>query len=195
MRAFLFNYTFIFTKGVEIHYQNVKRCRNTLFSQYNVGMGLKSIRISKGLTQAEAASIAGVSLESYKNHELGRSKIDSPLGRIIFKSISSYEKYSFDQGVLTIDEIKTAVSFVLEEKDVSFAYLFGSYAKGEANERSDVDLLISGSITGLDFFSLGGELERALHKRVDVIRLEDIASNAELIQEILKSGVKIYEKR
>jgi hypothetical protein len=114
---------------------------------------------------------------------------------MIFKSISSYEKYSFDQGVLTIDEIKTAVSSVLEEKDVSFAYLFGSYAKGEANERSDVDLLISGSITGLDFFSLGGELERALHKRVDVIRLEDIASNAELIQEILKSGVRIYEKR
>ena len=40
----MFNYTFIFTKVVEIHYQNVKRCRNTLYSQYNVGMGLKSIR-------------------------------------------------------------------------------------------------------------------------------------------------------
>ena len=90
-------------------------------------MGLKSVRISKGLTQAEAASIAGVSLESYKNHELGRSKIDSPLGRMIFKSISSYEKYSFDQGVLTIDEIKTAVSSVLEgytgqSTDLAFTY-------------------------------------------------------------------------
>lgn len=158
-------------------------------------MELKNIRIGKGLTQSQAAAVAGVSLESYKNHELGRSKIDSPLGKMILEKVSSYERYSFDRGVLTFDEIRDIVGSVLENKAVSFAYLFGSYARGEASERSDVDLLVSGSITGLDFFSLGGELERALHKRVDIIRLEDVSSNAELIKEIMESGVRIYEKR
>ena len=158
-------------------------------------MELKNIRIGKGLTQSQAAAVAGVSLESYKNHELGRSKIESPLGKMILEKVSSYERYSFDHGVLAFDEIRDIVSSVLKNKAVSFAYLFGSYARGEASERSDVDLLVSGSITGLDFFSLGGELERALHKRVDVIRLEDVSSNAELIKEIMESGVRIYEKR
>lgn len=158
-------------------------------------MELKRIRIAKGLTQAEAASIAGVSLESYKNHELGRSKIESPLGRMIFEKISSYERYSFDRGIMKIDEIKTILSSVFNDKNITFAYLFGSYAKGEAVEHSDVDLMIFGPITGLDFFSLGGELERALHKKIDLIRFEDVSSNVKLVEEIMKTGIRIYEKR
>lgn len=158
-------------------------------------MKLKDIRIAKGLTQTEAASIAGVSVESYKNHELGRSKIESPLGKMILEKISSYEKYSFDRGVLKLDEIKVTLSSVLPNKEITFAYLFGSYAKGEAVEHSDVDLMIFGPITGLDFFSLGGELERALHKKIDLIRFEDVSSNVKLIEEIMKTGIRIYEKR
>ena len=157
-------------------------------------MDLKSIRIQKGLTQAQAADVAGVSLESYKNHELGRSKADSPLGKMIFEKIASYERYGFDRGILPLKLIKDAIYQVFSAHSIDFAYLFGSYSKGEATETSDVDLMISGSISGLDFFSLGGELERALHKRVDVIRLEDISSNGELLSEILRSGTKIYEK-
>lgn len=158
-------------------------------------MKLKDIRIAKGLTQTEAASIAGVSVESYKNHELGRSKIESPLGKMILEKISSYEKYSFDRGVLKLDEIKATLFSVLPNKEITFAYLFGPYAKGEAVEHSDVDLMIFGPITGLDFFSLGGELERALHKKIDLIRFEDVSSNVKLIEEIMKTGIRIYEKR
>lgn len=146
------------------------------------------------MTQAEAARIAGVSLDSYKNHELGRSKIDAPLGRMIRERVAAYEKYDFDRGILPLDFIESMIAVVFEDKAVDFAYLFGSYAKGEATEKSDVDLLISGSITGLDFFSLGGELERALHKRVDVIRVEDVLANDELIKEVMATGVRIYDK-
>ena len=158
-------------------------------------MELKEIRVAKGLTQAQAAEIAGVSLESYKNHELGRSKSDSPLGRMILEKIESYERYGFDRGILPLDVIKEALNKVFSDAQIDFAYLFGSYARGEALETSDVDILISGSITGLDFFSLGGQLERALHKRVDVIRLEDISSNAEFLLEILRSGIRVYDKK
>ena len=157
-------------------------------------MNLKEVRKEKGLTQQEAALIAGVSLESYKNHELGRSRIDSPLGKMIIEKIQSYERYGFEKGVLPLGMIKEIISKVFASKAIDFAIVFGSYAKGEANDHSDVDLLISGPITGLDFFSLGGELERALHKRVDIVCLEDISSNGELLSEVLKDGIRIYRK-
>lgn len=158
-------------------------------------MDLKELRKTKRLTQVDAASIAGVSVESYKNHELGRSRGDSPLGRMIFDKLSAYEPYGFEKGILPLDLIKQTLSNVLGSKPVDFAYLFGSYAKGEADAKSDVDIMVSGAITGLEFFSLGGELERALHKKVDIIRLSDVGANQDLIREIMATGIRIYEKK
>jgi len=158
-------------------------------------MDLKELRKTKRLTQVDAASIAGVSVESYKNHELGRSRGDSPLGRMIFDKLSAYEPYGFEKGILPLDLIKQTLSDVLGSKPVDFAYLFGSYAKGEADAKSDVDIMVSGAITGLEFFSLGGELERALHKNVDIIRLSDVVANQDLIREIMATGIRIYEKK
>ncbi len=158
-------------------------------------MDLKELRKTKRLTQVDAASIAGVSVESYKNHELGRSRGDSPLGRMIFDKLSAYEPYGFGKGILPLDLIKQTLSDVLGSKPVDFAYLFGSYAKGEADAKSDVDIMVSGAITGLEFFSLGGELERALHKNVDIIRLSDVGANQDLIREIMATGIRIYKKK
>jgi len=44
--------------------------------------------------------------------------------------------------MLTIEQIKDTVSKLGEKYKIKNAYLFGSYAKGEANENSDVDLII-----------------------------------------------------
>lgn len=158
-------------------------------------MDLRQLRKTKGLSQLEAAQIAGVTIDCYKNHELGRSKSDSALGKLIYEKIMQFEPYGFDRGVLSLDGIKEILNGALRDEDIDFAYLFGSYAKGEADERSDIDLLIFGAITGLDFFSLGGRLERALHKKIDVIRFDDIAdSNREFLKEILATGFRIYSK-
>ena len=47
--------------------------------------------------------------------------------------------------VLTIDEIKKRIRPVCEKYNVKELFLFGSYARGEATEDSDVDFrLISG---------------------------------------------------
>lgn len=158
-------------------------------------MELKELRKAKKLTQSEAATIAGVSLESYKNHELGRSKMDSPLGKMIQERIQSYERYDFDRGILPLEYLREKLDSAFKDKEIDFAYLFGSYAKGTMDERSDVDLLIAGKITGLDYFSLGGELEHCLHKKVDVIRFDDIASDKDFLAEIMATGVRIYEKQ
>ena len=71
-------------------------------------------------------------------------------------------------------------------------YLFGSYAKGYATETSDVDLLIDTTITGLNFFGLIEEFREALHKKVDLLRLDDVKNNKELLLEIMKDGVRLY---
>lgn len=48
--------------------------------------------------------------------------------------------------------------------------LFGSWARGEAREDSDVDVLVEvDSSIGLRFVELGDELEKALGRRVDLV--------------------------
>ena len=66
------------------------------------------------------------------------------------------------------------------------------YAKGTATETSDVDLLVSGDISGLRFYELVERLRQVLHKRVDVLDLKQILNNEALANEILKEGIKIY---
>ena len=75
---------------------------------------------------------------------------------------------------------------------VKYCILFGSYAKGKETPTSDVDLLISANIKGLKFYGLVEELRVALHKKVDVLDMNQLKNNLELTEEILKDGIKIY---
>ena len=70
--------------------------------------------------------------------------------------------------------------------------MFGSYAKNKATPTSDVDLLISAKVKGLKFYGLVEEVRTALHKKVDVLDVNQLNNNMELTQEILKDGIKIY---
>ena len=92
----------------------------------------------------------------------------------------------------TVNSIKDIISPIAKAYGIKRVYLFGSYAKGTANEASDVDLLIDTTITGLSFFGLIEEFREALHKKVDLLRLDDVKENKELLLEIMKDGVKIY---
>ena len=71
---------------------------------------------------------------------------------------------------MTIDEIKERILPILKKYSVSRAGIFGSTARGEATEDSDVDILveINDRISLLDFVGLKLELEEALGKKVDL---------------------------
>ena len=75
---------------------------------------------------------------------------------------------------------------------MSYCYLFGSYAKGKATDQSDVDLLVATSISGMRFYDMVEALREGLKKKVDVLNLEQLNNNPELMDEILKDGIKIY---
>ena len=60
----------------------------------------------------------------------------------------------------------------LRDKPILKAYLFGSYVRGEANEQSDIDLLVELDYTqkiGLKFVQWQLDLEDLLQKKVDLI--------------------------
>jgi predicted nucleotidyltransferase len=95
--------------------------------------------------------------------------------------------------VYSIDEIKDCVVPVAKEFGVTKAYLFGSYARGEAKPDSDVDICIEkGKIRSL--FQLGGfyaDLEENLDKEIDVVTLDGLKDN-DFKHNIEKEMVEIY---
>lgn len=73
--------------------------------------------------------------------------------------------------ILTIEEIKEKIRPVCERYKIKKLFLFGSYARGEATEESDVDVHVQTS-KDMGLIELSGFrlcLEEALGKEVDVI--------------------------
>ena len=52
---------------------------------------------------------------------------------------------SYTDKIYTIDEIKELVAPVAARYDIEAIYLFGSYARGEAEANSDIDLRVEAS--------------------------------------------------
>ena len=55
-----------------------------------------------------------------------------------------------------------------------------------------MDLLISANVKGLKFYGLIEEIRIALHKKVDILNMDQLKDNIELTEEIFKDGIKIY---
>ena len=155
-------------------------------------MTLKELRLSKGLTQKKAAEICSVSLRTYKTYENDISKETNSRYRYMRMALEEYGHVDETHGTLTVDQIREKCAAVFLGSKVLYCYLFGSYAKGYATETSDVDLLISGEVSGLQFFGLAESLRSTLCKKVDLLDMSQLVQNAELLNEILKDGIKIY---
>lgn len=155
-------------------------------------MDLRDARLQKNITQEQAAKLIGVTRRTYINYESGKIDKDSCKYKYILELIKKYNLIDEEHGILTIDEIKKDCLEIFKNYSIKYCYLFGSYSKGKANEKSDVDLLISSNITGLQFFELVEILREKLGKKVDLIEISQLENNLELIEEILKDGIKIY---
>lgn len=82
--------------------------------------------------------------------------------------------------IYALDEIQAIVNPILQNYGVSRAYLFGSYARGEATAQSDIDLRIDGGKIK-SMFGLGAlyyELTNALDKPVDLVTTESLNHTA-----------------
>ena len=75
--------------------------------------------------------------------------------------------------------------------DVALALLFGSRARGDASETSDVDLALLAP--SADLLEIGARLSEVCGLEVDVISLAD--PGVPLLDELLRDAVVLYEAR
>jgi predicted nucleotidyltransferase len=76
--------------------------------------------------------------------------------------------------ILSMENIKQVVQDYFKDKPVRKVYLFGSYARGDANEDSDVDLIVEiddtiKRMSLFDFIKLQLGIEKSLNKKVDLV--------------------------
>jgi len=72
---------------------------------------------------------------------------------------------------LTDEKIKTITDY-FRSKPVLKAYLFGSYVRGEADQQSDIDILVDLDYSqkiGLQFIQMKIDLEKLLNAKVDLV--------------------------
>ena len=155
-------------------------------------MTLKELRSSKSLTQKAAAALCSIPLRTYVRYENNPDAEGSLKYQYLFQEISQYGFVDENHGVLSKEDIVRSCNLVFQTYPVEYCYLFGSYAKGLASETSDVDLLLCTNITGIKFYGLVERLRETLKKNVDVLEVHQLTNNPELINEILRDGVKIY---
>lgn len=155
-------------------------------------MNLKEIRLQKSLTQEETAKILGVTRRTYINYESGKINEDSLKYKFIVDTLKKANQIDEEHGILTVEQIKTICNDIFKDYQIEYCYLFGSYAKNKATEKSDIDLLIKMPINGMKFFELLELLREKLGKKIDLLTSTQLNNNDSLIDEILKYGIRIY---
>ena len=94
----------------------------------------------------------------------------------------------------TVPQLQRLLLPVFARHGVRRAVLFGSYGKGTATEKSDVDLLVDSGLKGLRFVGLLDEVQRAVGKEVDLFDVTHIEAGSPIDREIRETGVTVYEK-
>lgn len=99
-------------------------------------------------------------------------------------------------NINTLDYIKEKAIPIFRQYPVNKAILFGSFAKGEANDKSDIDLYIDtgGELKGLDFIGLLETLVDAFKTDIDLIDKSHTEPGSLILKEIEGGGIIIYEK-
>ena len=93
----------------------------------------------------------------------------------------------------TIEEIKIKTVPIAKKHGISRMCLFGSYARGEANDDSDVDLYVEkGMMNSLfKYFAFINDLEDTLKCHVDVVTTS--IQDKDFLNAIENEGVLLYE--
>lgn len=97
------------------------------------------------------------------------------------------------KNIYTIEEIKKIVALIAESYGVEKIYLFGSYARGEATENSDIDLRVDkGRLKGLiELGALYVDLEDSLGKKLDLLTTDSL--DQDFLSRIAKEEILVYQ--
>ena len=94
-------------------------------------------------------------------------------------------------GMIDIEKIKRYLS----SQPVVKAWLFGSFARGEERDDSDVDILVQfskGVRIGLRYFHMINDLEELADRKVDLVELSTL--DPFVVPFVNKEKILIYER-
>ena len=85
-------------------------------------------------------------------------------------------------SMYTLDEIKTILAKAKPELQKKYPLselgIFGSYARGEADENSDIDVLVDfNGVMGMKYFDLIDDISLLFNTKVDVVSKRGIKPN------------------
>jgi len=96
--------------------------------------------------------------------------------------------------IYSIEEIQTKVSTIARNYGVERVLLFGSYARGDATESSDIDLLIDrGTIFGLELAGLYVDLEEGFQRHIDLLTIDQLSEK--FLMNIKKEEILLYARQ
>lgn len=103
-------------------------------------------------------------------------------------------------SVYTTKEIADKVRPIARAYGIDKIYIFGSYARGEATDSSDIDFYVEFSKPlGLRYCSFFSDIEESMGKSIDIITKDGLYNpvtlneNRSLIQRIMEERKCIYE--
>lgn len=95
------------------------------------------------------------------------------------------------------DDLKIIISVLIQYPEVTNAFIFGSRAKGNFHNGSDVDIALKGENLNADIVSrISYQLneETILPYKIDVLNYHTI-SNKELVEHIDRVGINFYRNK
>lgn len=96
------------------------------------------------------------------------------------------------KAIYTVNDIKRILQPVFKKHNIKKAVLFGSYAKGEADAKSDIDIMVDSNLRGLAFYGLLEDVVNAVGLQVDLLDRRQIIPASKIQTEIKNTGVVIY---
>ena len=98
--------------------------------------------------------------------------------------------------MVTLNELTDILLPVINESPIRKVIVFGSYARGDATNDSDIDIVIDsgGELNGMNFFIYADKLAKALPVKSDIFESIEIKKPSSLYTRILNEGVVIYER-
>ena len=88
--------------------------------------------------------------------------------------------------------IRNAVIPIGKAYGVKRIYLFGSYAKGEEKETSNVDIFVLVREDNFNLDEMVEILRENLKKKINLLDILNLKNNIDLVQDVLRDGIKIY---
>lgn len=160
-------------------------------------------------TKYQLARMAGLPYGTLNDIIRGKTDIAKCTGETLMKiadalgcTVDDLLKERFCSSGFDLNRIRTLVAPIAKRHKLRSVYVFGSYARNEATEDSDVDLLIDregSSIHGIfGMNALLNEFRETLGKDVDLVTLQSlrqentIRNNSDFIESVMKEKVKIY---